>query len=305
MTICRQSRIRRELETRARLLRAVREFFHTAGYLEVDTPLRIPAPAPEEHIDVPQSGSWFLQASPELCMKRLLAAGYQKIYQICHCFRSGERGHRHLPEMTLLEWYTVNTDYRDMMEQCERLIKYILKSLGRSRLHYRGQVLDLEGPWERLTVADAFERYGSQPVSRALTTGRFDEILGLEIEPFLGRERPVFLYDYPVEHGALAKRKTADPALAERFELYICGVELCNAFSELCDPAEQRVRFEKALAQRAMAGKDRYPLPEPFLAALKDMPAASGNALGIDRLVMLVADCNRIDDVASFIPEEL
>jgi lysyl-tRNA synthetase class 2 len=207
--------------------------------------------------------------------------------------------------MTLLEWYTVNTDYRDMMEQCERLIKYILKSLGRDRLQYRGETLDLEGPWERLTVADAFERFASQSVSRALATGRFDEILGLEIEPALGRERPVFLYDYPVDCGALAKRKAMDPALAERFELYICGLELCNAFSELCDPVEQRARFEKALVQRAAAGKARYPLPEPFLAALQAMPAASGNALGIDRLVMLVADRDRIDDVVSFTPEEL
>jgi len=305
LKIYRQSQIRPALETRDRVLRAVRHFFQAAGYLEVDTPLRIPAPAPDAHIDVPVSGDWFLQASPELCMKRLLAAGYQKIFQVCHCFRSGERGHRHLPEMTLLEWYTVNADYRGMMVQCEQLIRHIVQRLGRDRLQYRGETIDLDGPWERLTVADAFERYGSQSVSRALATGRFDEILGLEIEPALGKGRPVFLYDYPVDCGALAKCKATDPAIAERFELYICGLELCNAFSELCDPGEQRARFEKVLAQRAADGKARYPQPETFLAALKDMPAAAGNALGIDRLVMLVTDSTRIDDVVSFLPEEL
>ena len=225
MTAYRQSRIRPALELRARVIAAVRDFFRGAGYLEVETPIRIPAPAPEEHIDAPGSGDWFLQASPELCMKRLLAAGYPKIFQICRCFRSGERGQRHLPEMTLLEWYTVNADYRDMMVQCERLIKRVAGRLGRKRLAYRGQVIDLDGAWERLTVAEAFERYGSQPVGRALASGRFDEILGFEIEPALGKKRPVFLYDYPVECGALARRKAADPAIAERFELYICGLE--------------------------------------------------------------------------------
>jgi len=283
----------------------VRDFFYEEGYLEVETPVRIPAPAPEEHIDAPESGEWFLHTSPELCMKRLLAAGFEKVYQICHCFRSGERGRRHLPEMTLLEWYTVNADYRDMMEQCERLIRYVVKRSGRGPLQYRGETIDLSGPWERLTVADAFERHGSLSVDRALEAGRFDEILGLEIEPLLGRGRPVFFYDYPVSCGALARGKASDPKLAERFELYICGLELCNAFSELCDPGEQRERFVKEMSRRALAGKTRYPLPEEFLAALKDMPAAAGNALGIDRLVMLVSDSARIDNVVTFVPEEL
>ncbi len=290
---------------RGRVLRAVRKFFWDAGYLEVETPIRIPAPAPEEHIDAPESGEWFLHTSPELCMKRLLAAGFQKIFQICRCFRSGERGRRHLPEMTLLEWYTANTDYLDMMTQCERLIQYIVKSLGREQLQYRGSVIDLAGPWERLTVADAFKHYGSLSLDQALEDGRFDEILGLEIEPMLGKKQPVFLYDYPIACGALARCKAQDSMIAERFELYICGLELCNAFSELCDPVEQQTRFDEALTQRAAAGKSPYPLPTRFLAALKDMPAAAGNALGIDRLVMLVSNCDKIDNVVTFIPEEL
>jgi lysyl-tRNA synthetase class 2 len=305
MTVYRQAKIRPTLEIRARVLRAVRDFFWKEGYLEVETPVRIPAPAPEEHVDAPESGAWFLHTSPELCMKRLLAAGFEKIYQICPCFRSGERGRRHLPEMALLEWYTAHADYRDMMAQCERLIPYILKSLGRKRLQYRGGVIDLSLPWERLTLADAFERYGSLSLDRALESGRFDEILGLEIEPVLGKQRPVFLYDYPVSCGALARCKVQAPEIAERFELYICGLELCNAFSELCDPVEQQARFEKTLAQRAAAGKSCYPRPASFLTALKDMPPAAGNALGIDRLVMLVSNCVKIDDVVTFIPEEL
>lgn len=305
MTVYRQSGIRKKLEIRAEMLRSVRGFFYKEGYLEIETPVRIPAPAPEEHIDAPESGEWFLHTSPELCMKRLLAAGFNKVYQICHCFRAGERGRRHLPEMTLLEWYTANADYRDMMEQCERLIRHVVKRSGRDPLQYRGETIDLSGPWERLTVVDAFERYGSLPADRALAAGRFDEILGLEIEPALGRGRPVFLYDYPASCGALARRKASDPGLVERFELYLCGLELCNAFSELCDPDEQRARFVKEMAQRAAAGKTRYPMPEKFLASLKDMPAAAGNALGIDRLVMLVSDSAKIDDVVTFVPEEL
>lgn len=301
----RQSRIRRQLEIRAQVLRAVREFFQTAGYLEVETPVRIPTPAPEAHIEASPAGEWFLQTSPELCMKRLLAAGYDKIFQICACFRAGERGDRHLPEMTLLEWYTAQADYRDMMAQCEQLIKYVVNCLGPAGLHYQGAVIDLKSPWPRLTVAEAFARYGSQSVSRALETGRFDEILGLEIEPALGNSRPVFLYDYPIQCAALARRKAADPDIAERFELYVAGLELCNAFSELTDPVEQRARFEQVLDQRVADGKACYPQPETFLATLADMPIAAGTALGIDRLVMLLADAARIDEVVSFIPEEL
>ena len=301
----RQADIRPALELRAQVLQAVRAFFAGEDYLEVETPTRIPEPAPEEHIDAPATGEWFLHTSPELGMKRLLAAGFEKIYQICHCFRSGERGRRHLPEMTLLEWYTAHADYREMMDQCERLLCHVFKSLGRERLVYQGAMVDLSLPWERMTVAAAFERYGSLSLDQALENDHFDEILGLEIEPHLGRKRPVFLYDYPVACGALARRKAGAPMLAERFELYICGLELCNAFSELNDPVEQRDRFKGALDRRAAAGKERYPMPERFLAALADMPPAAGNALGVDRLVMLASDCDRIDDVVTFVPEEL
>ena len=188
MTKYRQSTIKENLEVRAEVLRSVRDFFHKEGYLEVETPVRIPAPAPEEHIDAPESGEWFLHTSPELCMKRLLAAGYKKIYQICRCFRSGERGRRHLPEMTLLEWYTANADYRDMMEQCERLIRHVVNRSGRDRLQYRGEIIDLAGPWERLTVAVAFERYGSLPVDKALAVGRHSTCITCSATPLSNDE---------------------------------------------------------------------------------------------------------------------
>jgi lysyl-tRNA synthetase class 2 len=154
-------------------------------------------------------------------------------------------------------------------------------------------------------VAQAFQRFSSMSMDQALACGRFDEVMGLEIEPQLGRPKPVFLCDYPAAQGALARLRPDNPGLAERFELYIAGLELCNAFSELTDPIEQRRRFEEQNLRRRQSGKPVYPIPEKFLAALADMPAAAGNALGVDRLVMLFADANRIDDVVAFTPEEL
>jgi elongation factor P--(R)-beta-lysine ligase len=302
----RQSAIKDNLMRRAQIIMAIRQFFAQADYLEVETPLRIPAPAPEAHIDAVPCDGWYLHTSPELCMKRMLAAGYPRIYQICKCFRQKERGRRHLPEMTMLEWYTSGVDYRHMMDQCQALITHVAKALDHyPQMTYQGTPIDLSPPWPRLSVARAFERFGSLTVAAALKNNRFDEIMGLEIEPCLGNDKPLILYDYPVAHAALARVKPEDAQVAERFELYIAGVELCNAFSELTDPSEQRRRFNAELSQRQSAGKTRYPLPEFFLAALDTLPAASGNALGIDRLVMLLTDTPCIDDVVAFTPEEL
>ncbi|HSO19904.1 MAG TPA: EF-P lysine aminoacylase EpmA [Desulfosarcina sp.] len=306
MSAFRQTAIRSNLEKRALILKAVRDFFNAEGFLEIETPVRIPAPAPEAHIDAQPSGAWFLHTSPELCMKRLLAAGFGRIFQICRCFRRTERGARHLPEMTLLEWYAADRDYRDLMVQCERLIGFVAARLkvGRS-LRYRGQNVDLAPPWDRLTVDDAFRRFGGMAVQEALDQDRFDEIMGLAIEPQLGMARPVFLCDYPAPCGALARIRPGDPPVAERFELYIAGMELCNAFSELTDPAEQRRRFEAENAARRAAGRTVYAMAEPFLDALAGMPPAAGNALGLDRLVMLFTDAESIDEVVAFTPEEL
>ena len=294
------------LRLRARIIRTVRQFFAEHDYLEVETPIRIPAPAPEAHIDAQPSGSWFLQTSPELCMKRLLAAGYPRIFQICKCFRRNERGRRHLPELTMLEWYTAGHDYSDMMTQCEALLTEVADSIGLEKgCATKGRRIDLSLPWPRMTVAEAFERLAGISVEQAMEEDRFEEVLALEIEPRLGIEKPVFLYDYPAACGALARLKSSNRRLAERFELYIGGLELCNAFTELNDANEQRARFDTERESRRQAGLTVYPMPERFLEALKDMPDAAGNALGIDRLVMLFADTTEIDDVVAFTPEEL
>lgn len=298
--------IKKNIALRAEVTNAMRHFFMDNGYLEVETPVRIPAPAPEYHIDAEPSGDWFLHTSPELCMKRLLADGYERIFQICKCFRSKERGRKHLPEMTLLEWYTANADYQHMMMQCEDLIRHVARRLQiNSQLNYQGRTIDITKPWSRLSVAEAFDRYGSISMTTALDCDRFDEIIGLEIEPRLGLDRPVFLYDYPAQCGALARLKPGQSDVAERFELYIGGLELCNGFSELTDPTEQRTRFADEINRRRADGKTIYPMPEYFLSSLDKMPISTGNALGVDRLVMLLADTKCIDEVVAFCPEEL
>ena len=294
------------LKLRAVMIRAIRRFFLDQDFLEIETPIRIPAPAPEFHIEPVASGEWFLQTSPELCMKRLLAAGYPKIYQICKCFRAGERGARHLPEFTLLEWYRAGTDYRTLMDDCESLIACVAEELGLGGVISRqGGKIGLTPPWERLTVREAFSLYAGVSVEEALIGDRFDEIMACAIEPHLGRERPVFLYEYPATLGALARVKAEDREVAERFELYIAGMELANAFSELTDPVEQRQRFEKVSRNQRLKNGSAYPLPERFLESLSRMPPSAGIALGLDRLAMIIADQATIDAVVAFTPESL
>jgi len=302
----RQSQIKENLKIRARTIQAVRRFFIQHKYLEVETPCRIPAPAPEAHIDAQDSGGRFLQTSPELCMKQLLAAGYSRIFQICKCFRKKERGRRHLPEFTMLEWYRIGADYLDLMDESEDLLRFVAHTVFKRRtLTYRGQTVSLAKPWERIRVAEAFDKFASLSLDDALTRQRFDETLAFEIEPRLGLEKPVFLYDYPAAGSALAKPLESNPSLAQRFELYICGLELCNAFTELNNASSQRRRFEDQQKLRDLLRKPCYPLPETFLKTLGDMPDAAGNALGLDRLIMLFCGAERIDDVVAFTPEEL
>jgi lysyl-tRNA synthetase class 2 len=306
MPFYRQSAINRNLKIRALTVQAVRAFFFEKDYLEIETPCRIPAPAPEEHIDAQISGSWYLQTSPELCMKRLLAAGYPRMFQICKCFRQNERGSKHLPELTMLEWYTSETDYFDMMGQTEDLFVYVAENINSGNyLVYQGNKIELKKPWPRISVAKAFEKFTSTTLEKALSKDLFEELMTSEIEPNLGRKRPVFLYDYPASFAPLAMAKPDNPSLAQRFELYIAGLELCNAFTELNDSEEQRKKFEIEQNKRTSLGKRVYPMAEKFLESLEFMPAASGNALGIDRLVMLFADTTKIDDVVAFTPEEL
>ncbi len=239
-------------------------------------------------------------------MKRLLAAGYPKIFQICHCWRRDERGSRHLPEFTMLEWYRAHGDYNDLMADCVSLVRHLAAACGTGgSLTCGGHAVDLLGEWERVTVREAFRRHTGTTADQALRDGLFDELMTVEIEPRLGTNKPTFLCDYPAERGALARVKEDDATVAERFELYIGGVELANGFSELTDPQEQRRRFQEEAACREERGQPPYPMPEPFLAELANMPPAAGIALGMDRLVMLLAGAQSIDDVVPFTPEEL
>lgn len=294
------------LRLRARMVQAIRAFFMERGYLEVETPHLVPAPAPEIHIDAVPARGGYLQTSPELCMKRLLAAGYAKIFQIGRCFRLGERGRRHLPEFTMLEWYRTKTDYRGLMEECESLILAISEALGTGeKIRYQGKEVELKKPFQRLSLREAFRRHAPVSLDEALKGDAFEEILVGHIEAHLGHPRPTFLYDYPAAQAALARTKPGAPELAERFELYMAGLEIANAFSELNDAREQRRRFEEALEIRRASTGAVYPMPERFLEALPQMPEAAGIALGIDRLAMVFADAPRIDDIVAFTPEEL
>ena len=296
------ARKQQTLIERARIITKIRAFFSANSYLEVETPQRIPANAPEVHIDQVASGDWVLHTSPEIAMKRLLAAGYEKIFQLCRVWRGDERGGRHLPEFTMLEWYQNGVDYNVLMEECEALLLDIEPS---GVITYHGKRIKLDPPWERLTVAEAFDKYASQTLLHSLENNCFEEILNEEVEPNLGIDTPTFLTEYPAELAALARTKQNNPSVAERFELYINGMELANAFSELSDPVEQRRRFEVDERARRAAGKPARELPEPFLSELETMPDCAGIALGVDRLVMLITGAEKIDDVIALTPEML
>jgi len=295
----------RALRLRARCIQSIRQFFIHHDFLEVETPLRIPSPAPEEHIEAIRSENWFLQTSPELCMKRLLAAGYPRIFQISKCFRAAERGDRHLPEFTMLEWYVTGFDYQLLMDQCQRLIQTVAAELEFSSIQTRNTKIAISLPWEKITVAEAFARYSPVSMNEALQRGIFDENLVEHVEPHLGIEKPTFLHDYPAQLASLAKLKDDDPAVSERFELYIGGLELANGFSELTDAHEQKKRFAEALKLRTAKKYAHYDMPEKFLQSLETLPPCAGIALGIDRLIMIIAGTDKIDDVITFSPENL
>lgn len=297
---------KQNLYLRARMIQAIRKFFAEKDYLEVETPQIIPAPPPEVHIEAVRAGNQFLHTSPEICMKQMLSAGYSKIFQISKCFRDGERGNLHLPEFTLLEWYQIGIDYNHLMKECEELILWVSQNLGfGERLHYQDMDIVLEAPWQRISVREAFLRYASMPLEKAFKKGTFDELMANEIEPNLGVTKPTFLYDYPISLAAMARLKPDSLEFAERFEIFIGGLELANGFSELTDPKEQRARFEMDLRQRRKLGKQAYPMANKFLKSLEHMPEAAGIALGIDRLAMVFANRPKIDHVVSFTPEEL
>ena len=291
----------RLVEHRATLLRTLRRFFDDRAYLEVETPLFVRSPGTEIHLDAFEVAepAGYLITSPELQMKRLLAAGFSRIYQIGRCFRRDEAGVHHEPEFTMLEWYRTFIGMETMMEETETLVAFAAETLlGTTEI----DGVDFAPPWERLTVADAFERHAdTDAMALASDPGRFFLTLAESVQPALGGSRPTFLVDWPSEFASLARRRKDDPRVAERFEAYVRGIELCNGFGELVDPAEQSERFEADRTARKHLGRPDYPVDERFLAALSEgLPEASGNALGVDRLLMLFSSAECLDDVVAF-----
>jgi len=278
-----------------------RAFFREHGFLEVETPLRVPAVAPEQHIAPFESEGWLLSTSPELYMKRLLAAGYDRLFQITHCFRKGEQGRQHNPEFTMLEWYRAGADYKQMIHDTEELVMTLVARLGLSpMIQYRGQNIDLTLPWPRVTVRDAFlHAAGWDPVAEPEPM-RFDTDLVSRVMPSFAPDRPTVLLDYPAAMASLARLSPGDPLVAERAEVFVGRLELANAYSELRDPHEQERRFRAEIAEMERVQRRRVALPVQFLEAVAHLPECGGIALGMDRLVMLFGSTDSIRDVIAF-----
>jgi lysyl-tRNA synthetase class 2 len=320
---------RAALETRTRIAAAIRRFFAERGFAEVETPALQVSPGLEPHLvafttELVEPGEGravrHLNTSPEFAMKKLLVAGVPRLFQLARVFRNGERSRLHHPEFTMLEWYRAGASYRDLMADCEALLAGVA-----DRYIWEGREADPAAPWTYVSVAEAFERWAgidllatapdpanpslplladaARPTGIAPHEGDawedlFFRIFLERIEPHLGIGAPAILYDYPISMAALARPKPEDPRLAERFELYLCGVELANAFGELTDATEQRRRFARDRAAKEARYGFSYPVDEGFLAALAyGMPESAGIALGFDRLVMLAAGASRIEDV--------
>jgi elongation factor P--(R)-beta-lysine ligase len=319
------------LLARDRILSAFRHWFRMQGFLEVETPALQVSPGNETHLHafaaelVAPDGSrapLYLHTSPEFACKKLLAAGERRIFTFARAFRNRERGALHHPEFTMLEWYRAEAPYETLMTDCASLLAEAAKGAGNDTLRWKDRVADPYAAPERLSVADAFARYAGIDLLATLPNGKpdrtalaaaataagirlaaddtwsdiFSRVLVEKIDPHLGIGKPTLLYEYPSPEAALA-RPAADPRLAQRFELYACGVELANGYGELTDPAEQCRRFEDAMAEKQRRYGERYPLDPDFLAALGGMPQASGIALGFDRLVMLATGASRIEQV--------
>lgn len=312
------------LTKRAAILRATRRFFDDLGYTEIEAPVAVVCPGLELHLDafeVHQRYSGgnrrFLHTSPEYALKRLLGEGFERIYSLTPCFRDEMPSRTHSPEFTMLEWYQVGLGMHGLIDQTEALIAYCAETVnGCKTVVFDGQTLDLTPPFERLTVKEAFLRYAKvdpfayttadQLRNAAIAQGVpvmtdsqvfedvFFQIFLNAVEPKLGRSRPTFLYGWPAAQAALSRIDPEDPTVALRFELYAGGLELCDAFDELIDPKEQRSRFEQDQKDRAAMNRPVPPIDEALLDALSRMKPTSGNAIGFDRLAMLLTGCNDI-----------
>lgn len=323
------------LDKRGQILAAVRSFFADRGFVEVDTPALQVSPGLEPHLRAfatklhdSQHGRValrYLHTSPEFAMKKLLVAGMPRIWQLAHVFRDGERSATHHPEFSMLEWYRMGVSYRDLMEECAELVRACQNAAGVGALTWRGHTADAMGKWQRISVAQAFQKHcgldllatapdplhpdtdrlaaaastiGISPHSGDDWETLFFRIFLDRIEPCLGYGVPTILYDYPLSMAALARRHPDDPRLAERFEVYVCGLELANAFGELTDAAEQRARFLADQARKQQLYGQTYPIDGDFLKALEyGLPASAGIALGFDRLVMLATGAEDIEEV--------
>jgi len=321
------------LTARNRIVREVRRWFEARDFIEVEAAALQVSPGNEAHLHAfctglmgPDGGerSLYLHTSPEFACKKLLAAGERRIFDIARVFRNRERGPLHHPEFTLLEWYRAEEPYETLMADCAALLALAAETAGTTSFSFRGRSCDPFADPERITVAEAFEHLagvdllasvgadgctdraalaaaarhaGVRVADDDIWADVFSRVLVEKIEPALGIGRPAILCEYPVAVAALARPKASDPRVAERFELYACGVELANAFGELTDPAEQRLRFQAEMAEKRRLYGEAYPIDEDFLEALAVMPEASGAALGLDRLVMLAGGAQRIDQV--------
>jgi lysyl-tRNA synthetase class 2 len=316
------------LEARSRSLSAIRRWFESEGFLEVDTPARVRAPGQEVHLDAIASTDRWLVTSPEYAMKRLCGAGYERIVSIGKCWRSGERGPHHEPEFTMIEWYRAGAPLDQIAADCEALVRIAAVAVGagqgavspadrfrepfarttvRQLLRVHAGV-DVHGDENRSQLADKAHAAGVAIGSRgdaAAWDDIFFQIWLDRVEPHLAAAGPLFVFDWPTPLGALARRHADNPHLVERFELYADGLELANAFGELTDPVEQRARFQAETGARQARGAATYPIDEALLTAIGHMPPTAGVALGFDRLMMLVLGASSIRDVMAFADDEV
>jgi elongation factor P--(R)-beta-lysine ligase len=303
------------LAVRARTFAFVRRFFAERGFLEVDTPSVVSSPGLDLHLDAVELGSAmatasrarYLVTSPEYQLKRLLVGGLHRVFELARCFRRGEVGASHNPEFVMLEWYRAFAGVSSVMDDTEELVRAVAAHFGVASFEDSGVRVDLSAPFEKITVGEAFERFADVAPDQAIALATTDEerffrLLVDRVEPALARSgRPTFLTEYPAPFASLARLVPRDVRVAERFELYLGGIELCNGFGELTDAAEQRARFARDQRHRAERGLPVYPLDERFLSALDEgLPPSAGNALGLDRLVALVSGARSIADVTAF-----
>jgi len=299
------------LVERAQVIRTIRAFFDSRGFLEVETPSIVPSPGMDIHLDafvVEGTPSRFLITSPEYQMKRLVADGYHRIYQVCRCFRRGEAGAQHNPEFTMVEWYRGHAAIDDVMTDTEQLASAVTG--GTVRLGQRQ--IAIHPPFERLTVCSAFERFAGVSEHDVLAWAESDEDRYFRtwverVEPRLSElDHAVFVIDYPASQASLARKKPADARFCERFELYVAGIELCNGFGELTDADEQRARFEHDQRERAARALPVYPIDDKLLGALeRGLPPCAGNALGVDRLAALSCGTTDIRSVLAFSSDDV